>query len=158
MKQFPILLRAIILSALVVGAGFAQGSTSAKRILVYHDMEGLSGEDDSRQFSFRHKEQYAKGRELLTDDVNAVVAGLFDGGATLVHVVDAHGSGNPDPDVLLDKLDPRAHMVFREKPFRQYVDIVEPNVYDGIVCVGMHAKTCSGGLPLIPSRWAWISS
>ena len=135
---------AVVLICLCLAAALASAQ-SGKRFLVYHDMEGLSGEDDWRQFNFRHKEQYAKGRELLTADINAVIAGLFDGGATVVHVVDAHGSGNPEPDVLLEKLDRRASMVFRDKPFRQYVDIVEPNTYDGIICVGMHAKTGSGG-------------
>jgi D-amino peptidase len=115
------------------------------RILIYHDMEGLAGEDDFRQFNFSHPEQYAKGRELLTADVNAVIDGLFQGGAGVVNVVDAHGSGNPDPDILLDKLDPRAKMLSRDQPFRQYVDIVEPNTFDAVVCVGMHAKTGSGG-------------
>ena len=73
------------------------------RVLIYHDMEGLSGQDDPRSFEFG-KEEYAGGRELLTADVNAVIAGLFDGGADEVHVVDGHGSGNPEPDLLLDRL------------------------------------------------------
>lgn len=115
------------------------------RILIYHDMEGLSGEDDWRMFSFSHPEQYNKGRELLTADINAVVEGLYLGGAGVVNVVDAHGSGNPDTDVILEKLDARAKMVERDAPFRQYVDIVAPNTYDAIVCVGMHAKTGSAG-------------
>ncbi len=123
----------------------AQEVNKKPRILIYHDMEGLSGEDDWRMFSFSHPEQYAKGRELLTADVNAVIEGLFRGGAGLVQVVDAHGSGNPEPDVILEKLDKRASMVSRDASFRQYVDIVEPNVYDAVVCVGMHAKTGSGG-------------
>lgn len=123
----------------------AQEAKQKPRILIYHDMEGLSGEDDWRMFSFAHPEQYTKGRELLTADVNAVVEGLFRGGAGLVQVVDAHGSGNPEPDVILEKLDKRASMLSRDAPFRQYVDIVEPNVYDAIVCVGMHSKTGSGG-------------
>ena len=123
----------------------AQESTQKPRILIYHDMEGLSGEDDWRMFSYSHPEQYKVGRELLTADVNAVVGGLFEGGAGTVHVVDAHGSGNQEPDLLLDKLDKRASMVSRDQPFRQYVDMVEPNVYDAVVCVGMHAKTGSGG-------------
>ena len=120
-------------------------NTNKPRVLIYHDMEGLSGEDDWRMFSFSHPEQYTKGRELLTADINAVIEGLFQGGAGWVQVVDAHGSGNPDPDVLLDKLDKRASMFSRDVSFRQYVDIVEPNTFDAIVCVGMHAKTGSGG-------------
>ena len=128
-----------------VNVNLLNAQQAKPRILIYHDMEGLSGEDDWRMFNFSHPEQYAKGRELLTADVNAVVDGLFLGGAGVVRVVDAHGSGNPGPDILLDKLDPRASMVSRDTPFRQYVDIVEPNTYDAIVCVGMHAKTGSGG-------------
>lgn len=115
------------------------------RVLVLHDMEGLAGQDDARMFRFSHPEHYARGRALLTADVNAVIAGLFDGGAGDVHVVDGHGSGNADPDLLLDQLDARATLVTRDEAFRQYVDLVEPGVYDAVAAVGMHAKTGSGG-------------
>jgi D-amino peptidase len=108
-------------------------------------MEGLSGQDDPRTFDFDHKDRYAEGREHLVLDVNSVIAGLFAGGAGEVHVVDGHGSGNPEPDLLLDRLDSRARMVFRDRPFRQYVDLVEPGVYDAVAVVGMHAKTGSRG-------------
>jgi D-amino peptidase len=115
------------------------------RVLVLHDMEGLSGQDDPRTFDFDHPDRYAEGREHLVGDVNSVIAGLFAGGAAEVHVVDGHGSGNPEPDLLLDRLYSRAQMVFRDKPFRQYVDLVEPGVYDAVAVVGMHAKTGSRG-------------
>jgi len=117
----------------------------AVRVLVYHDMEGIAGQNDPTTYRFNHPESYPKGQQMLVADINAVVAGLFDGGATQVDVVDAHGSGNPEPDVLAAKLDPRAKQVFRDKPFRQYVDLVEPNVYDAVVAVAMHAKTGSRG-------------
>jgi D-amino peptidase len=141
-------LAAAVGTALLSSCAAASAATeraSELRILVYHDMEGLSGQDDWRTFSFRHPEHYARGRELLVGDVNAVVDGLLAGGATLVHVVDAHGSGNPDPDIPDGALDPRATQVFRDRPFRQYVDLVERGVYDGIAVVGMHAKSGSGG-------------
>ena len=115
------------------------------RVLVLHDMEGLSGQDDPRTFDFDHPDRYAEGRENLVGDVNSVIVGLFAGGAAEVHVVDGHGSGNPEPDLLLDRLYSRAQMVFRDKPFRQYVDLVEPGVYDAVAVVGMHAKTGSRG-------------
>ena len=51
------------------------------RVLVYHDMEGLTGQSDPNTFRFTHPERYALGRTYLTGDVNAVVAGLFEGGA-----------------------------------------------------------------------------
>jgi D-amino peptidase len=123
----------------------ADAQARALRVLVYHDMEGLSGQDDWHTFDFDFPEAYAKGRRLLVADLNAVIAGLYDGGATQVDVVDAHGSGNPEPDVPPGALDPRARQVFRDTRFRQYVDLVAPDAYDAIVCVGMHAKTGSRG-------------
>ena len=100
-------------------AGPSNRRDRAARVLVYHDMEGLSGQSDWRTFSFAYPERYKEGRELLIADVNAVIDGLFAGGATEVHLVDAHGSGNPDPDVPADRLDKRAKQVLRDQPFRQ---------------------------------------
>lgn len=115
------------------------------RVLVYHDMEGLTGQSDPNTFRFSHPDRYALGRQYLTGDVNAVVAGLFDGGADEVHVVDGHGSGNPEPDLLLDELDDRVELVSRDEVFDAYVDLTRAGVYDAIAVVGMHAKTGSGG-------------
>ena len=108
-------------------------------------MEGLAGQDDWRTFLFSHPEKYPEGQKMLAADLNAVIDGLFAGGATQVDVVDAHGSGNPEPDVRRDLLDPRAKQVFRDKPFDPYVDLTEPNTYDAVVAVAMHAKTGSHG-------------
>lgn len=114
--------------------------------MVYYDMEGLSGQDDPDTFRYSKPAAYRLGRQLLTDDVNAVIDGLFAGGALLVDVVDAHGSGNwSEPDILLDRMDPRATAVFRDEAFRPYVDLVEPDLYDAVVVVGMHASTGRGG-------------
>lgn len=115
------------------------------RVLVMHDMEGLSGQSDPLTFSYANHDNYPIGRELLIGDVNAVIDGLFAGGATSVDVVDGHGSGNPEPDVVAAQLDPRAHQIIRDQPFRQYVDLVEPRAYDAVAVVGMHAKTGSRG-------------
>lgn len=114
------------------------------RVLVLHDMEGLSGQSDPRTFSFGEKE-YAKGQELLAGDVNAVIEGLYAGGATEAFVVDGHGSGNPDPDVRADLLDKRAKQVLRDSTFDAYFDLVLPKAYDAVAVVGMHAKTGSRG-------------
>lgn len=123
----------------------AQDTDGVIRVLVYHDMEGLTGQSDPNTFRFAHLERYAVGRTYLTGDVNAVVAGLFEGGADEVHIVDGHGSGNPQPDLLLDELDERAQLVSRDELFDAYVDLTEAGVYDAVAVVGMHAKTGSGG-------------
>lgn len=114
------------------------------RVLVLHDMEGLSGQNDWKSFDYGRPE-YPHGQELLVADINAVVDGLFAGGATEVHIVDGHGSGNPEPDVRADLLDPRASQVLRDEPFDTYFDMPESSMYDAVVVVGMHAKTGSGG-------------
>ncbi len=115
------------------------------KILLLFDMEGVSGQNDLRSLSYSYKEYYEPVRELLTKDVNAVVDGLFAGGADEVHIVDGHGSGNREPDILLDKLDKRAQMVVRDEPFSAYMDLVEKDAFDAVALVAMHSKTGGGG-------------
>jgi D-amino peptidase len=119
-------------------------TTDGIRVLVLHDMEGLSGQSNPQTFFFGTP-QYALGQTLLAADVNAVIEGLYQGGATEVHVVDGHGSGNPEPDVRRDLLDRRATQILRDSAFDAYVDLVAPRAYDAVAVVGMHAKTGSGG-------------
>lgn len=114
------------------------------RVLIIHDMEGLSGQDDPRSYSFRNPE-YASGQEMLAADVNAVVDGLFAGGATEVVIADGHGSGNPDPDLRTDLLDARATQIIRDDAFDTYFDLPESEELDAVAVVGMHSKTGSGG-------------
>ncbi len=114
------------------------------RVLIIHDMEGLSGQDDPSSFDFG-TELYPTGQELLAADINAVVDGLFAGGATEVLIADGHGSGNPDPDVRADLLDPRATQIIRDESFDTYFDLPESEEIDAVAVVGMHAKTGSGG-------------
>lgn len=141
---------ALVASAMTLGGSSTtraaeRAAGAPVRILVYHDMEGLAGQDDWRTFLFSHPEKYPEGQKMLAADLNAVIEGLFAGGATQVDVVDAHGSGNPEPDVRRDLLDRRAKQVIRDKPFDPYVDITEANTYDAVVAVAMHAKTGSRG-------------
>lgn len=135
----------IAFALLALAASMASAQTRPIRVLILHDMEGLSGEDDWRQFIFGYPEQYAVGRQLLTDDVNATIEGLIAGGATRIDVVDGHGSGNQEPDLLLDKLDKRSQMIYRDRPFDPYIDMQAPNTYDAVALVGMHAKPGSNG-------------
>jgi D-amino peptidase len=115
------------------------------RVLVYHDMEGLSGQDDPNTFRYSHPDRYAEGRAALMADLNAVIEGLVQGGADHVHVIDGHGSGNPEPDVVTAELHPAAEQVFRDEPFDAYTHLVEGSDYDAVAVVGMHAKTGSRG-------------
>ncbi len=112
-------------------------------VLIAYDMEGASGIDEWRMFDANFPE-YLRGREIMTDDVNAVIDGLFAGGATRVDVVDMHGSGSNAPDVVVEKLDPRARHVFKDESFWEF-DLVVADTFDAVVVVGMHCKSGSGG-------------
>lgn len=114
------------------------------RILILHDMEGLSGQSDPSSFNYGTP-LYPKGQEMLVGDINAVVDGLYQGGATEVLIVDGHGSGNPGPDVRRDLLDPRAKQILRAESFDGYFDTPNFEEFDGVAVVGMHAKTGSRG-------------
>ena len=114
------------------------------KILLCYDMEGIAGQNILTSIDFPRPE-YFEARELLTADVNAVIEGLAAGGADSIFVVDAHGSFNPEPDILLDKMDPRAQMLFKKEKFHPYVDLLYENSYDAVVAVAMHSKTGGGG-------------
>ena len=58
---------------------WAGASVRTPRVLIYRDMEGLSGQDDWRSFMYGYSE-YAQGQELLVSDLNAVIDGLFAAG------------------------------------------------------------------------------
>ena len=122
----------------------SQDTPERLRVLIIHDMEGLSGQDDPSTFFFG-TDLYPTGQKLLAADINAVVDGLYAGGATEVVIADGHGSGSPDPDLSTELLDPRATQIFRDEPFDTYFDLPESEEIDAVAVVGMHAKTGSRG-------------
>lgn len=113
------------------------------KVLVLYDMEGISGIVTARQVLFPQPE-YQAARANLTGDVNAAIAGLVAGGAGEIRVTDAHGSGNPEPDVLLDRLDKRASFLWKDHPFDPYMEAMDSS-FQAIVCIGMHARAGTDG-------------
>ena len=99
------------------------------------DMEGITGITTVRQCS-RGTDDYAWGRELMTDDASAAVAGACDAGTQKVVVSDSHADmGN----LLPHRLDQRAELVqgAPKVPFSMMTGIEE-----GFSCaafIGYHA-------------------
>jgi D-amino peptidase len=115
------------------------------KILVIYDMEGVSCVTHYEMLWVERPEEYAKGRECLTSDVNAAVRGLAAGGAGSIWIQDGHGSGNSkDPDLLVDKLDGHARFDFRDHDFDPYNTGIDASV-DAIVCMDMHARANTDG-------------
>src|SRR5215470_13283944 len=115
------------------------------KILIIYDMEGVSCVTHYEMLWVERPEEYAKGREFLTFDVNAAVRGLFAGGAGSVWIQDGHGSGNSkEPDLLVEKMDPRAKFDFRDRDFDPYNTGLDGSI-DAIVCIAMHARANTQG-------------
>ncbi len=70
------------------------------RVLIAVDMEGISGVVHGDHVKPGHFE-YARFREIMTEEVNAAIDGALDGGATSVVVTDGHGDGH---NILIEKL------------------------------------------------------
>jgi D-amino peptidase len=106
------------------------------RVLISADAEGVTGVTSTNELLFG-KPHYEFMRLMMTEDVNAAIAGAFDGGATEVIVNDAHWTMT---NVLIEKLDPRADFI---KGFQKHLCMVE-GVQDGadaVFFVGYHART-----------------
>ena len=111
------------------------------RILISADMEGATGVTCGADV-LPQTDQWQRFRALLTRDVNACVAGLFDGGATEVLVNEAHSSQR---NVLLEELDPRARMLTgRHKPLSMMQGI--DTGVDGVVFLGYHTGAGAEGV------------
>jgi D-amino peptidase len=144
-------LSTLALTTLLLGLASSGGDSpsrhpeaAAPKILVYYDLEGISGVTGARQVLFGQPE-YPASRQKLTDDVNAAIAGLKDGGAGEIVVTDAHGSGNDEePDVLVAKLDKRATFLFKDHPFDPYVESPDSS-FQAIISIGMHARARTPG-------------
>jgi len=74
------------------------------------DMEGVSGIRSFEEPQPEIPAKYEPARAFLCGDVNAAIAGAFDGGATEVIVRDGHASGF---NFHLEMMDPRAKYVGR---------------------------------------------
>lgn len=77
------------------------------RVWIGTDMEGIAGVID-REHTHREGREHDRARRWMTDEINAVVAGCFDGGATAVTVTDGHGTCR---NIIPEQLDARARLV-----------------------------------------------
>ena len=76
---------------------------SGLAVFISADMEGISGIIDI-EYTSPGKSDYGRARQLMTEDVNAAVAGAVAGGATSITVNDSHG---PMRNILIEELHPQ---------------------------------------------------
>ena len=107
------------------------------KVLIVNDIEGISGIDNVRQIQYGSKE-FEEGRIQVTEDVNAAIRGLRAGGATEIRVVDSHGSGGPNKNIIPEKLE-RDIVLFQEGPVYKRLKEAADKSIDAAVFVGFHA-------------------
>lgn len=117
------------------------------KILMMTDMEGVAGMLNHDDWVIPAGRYYEKGQRLLTEEVNAAIKGLCEGGATEILIVDGHGAGGIDPELL----DERA-MLTRGcgKPAWPWgLD----DSYAAMAVVGQHAKAGTPYSHMTHTQW-----
>ncbi len=105
------------------------------KILISADMEGISGvtrweETDPAQ------NEYGRFRKILTDEVNAAIAGAAEAGADEFVVADGHGDGT---NILVEDLDARARLNSGGASPLSMMQGVDPETA-GVLFIGYHAR------------------
>ncbi len=103
------------------------------KIYLMTDMEGVCGVQDYEGWALPSSPHFEKGRRLLTLEVNAAVDGFYSAGASSILVVDGHGAGGIDHEIL-----DRRTLLLRgfPGPYPMGLD----RGFDAMAWVGQHAK------------------
>jgi D-amino peptidase len=118
--------------SLLVTAGAGEG----RRIFIAVDMEGIAGVVSSDQLGPEGFE-YARFRELMTEEANAAIAAAREAGATSFVVADSHGNFE---NLLLEKLPADVEVVRGgPRPLGMMQGIGAG--FDGAIFIGYHAST-----------------
>lgn len=119
---------------LISTLGFAQQQDTLK-IYISADMEGVGGIGTAQMVSFDGKD-YALGRKLMTEEVNAVVRAIYEFGPAEIVVNDSHGDMQ---NLLHMELDSRVEYIQSNiKPLGMVQGL--DSSFDGVVFVGYHAR------------------
>jgi len=77
------------------------------KIFILGDLEGTAGVVDFRQQTYSDAKYYEQAKRLATLEVNALVEGVLEGGATEIWFLDGHGPGGIDYELM----HPEAQMI-----------------------------------------------
>ena len=111
-------------------------TSSAQKILISVDMEGVAGVVTSAQLGPSGFE-YQRFRRFMTDETIAAIDGAIEAGAKEIVVADSHGNGQ---NLLIEKL-PDNVMIIRSWPRRFGMAAGIDESFDGVMLIGYHAST-----------------
>lgn len=109
-----------------------------KEYLVAVDLEGIHGIVGEPYKTMTDSADYNLACVNAVKEVNAVVSGLFDGGADRVTVWDNHGMWR---NLDRAKIDPRVDYVNGDTPKKRgRIFFADEHSYNGMLCIGYHSK------------------
>jgi D-amino peptidase len=111
------------------------------RIYISSDIEGVAGVVHGEQGRPGNPE-YERARRLMTQEVNAAIAGAFEGGATEILVNDSHG---PMRNLLIEDLDPRVRLISGKPKPVSMMEGLDAGAA-GVFALGYHARAGSHGI------------
>ncbi len=130
----------LLLLIIWVGLIVPANAQSEVKIFISVDMEGIGGIGTPKMVSGSGKD-YATGRQLMTDEVNAVVAAIYEQGPAEILVNDSHGDMQ---NLLHTQLDPRVrYLQSNIKPLGMVQGLDES--FDAVIFIGYHAKAGTEG-------------
>lgn len=134
MRLLSSVLALVVMSVWPAGPVSMHGQQPVK-VFISVDMEGIGGIGTSAMTSASGKD-YATGRRLMTDEVNAVVAAVFAHGPAEVVVNDSHGDMQ---NLLHTELDPRVTYIQGAiKPYGMVEGLDDS--FDAAVFIGYHSR------------------
>jgi D-amino peptidase len=123
-------------TVLIVTLSFAIrcGAQSAKKIFMITDMEGVDGIFDTELQCLPYQSpRWQESHKLLTEEVNAAVDGLLEGGATDVVVWDGHDSSR---SLSVIDIHPKARLL-AGAPISPTLEL--DSSYSAVIFIGQHA-------------------
>lgn len=111
------------------------------KLFISADMEGITGLVDA-SFVDSSKHNYARGQEMMTQEVNHVIETSLNNGCREVIVNDSHSKMN---NLLIEKLHPEAQLISGDvKPFSMVQGLDDS--FAAAVFIGYHARASSKGV------------
>ncbi len=126
---------ALIVMTLIFVAGLQLAQKTGPKVFISVDMEGIWGVVHGSQTSSEGRD-YGAARRWMAEDVNAVIAGLLEAGATEIVVNDSHGSMR---NILAQDLNPKASLISGSPKPLSMMQGIDAS-FDACIFVGYHAR------------------
>ena len=117
------------------------------KIMIMTDMEGCAGILNHDDWVTPEGRYYEQGKRFLSEEVNAAIAGFFEAGADEIVVVDGHGHGGIDPELL----DERA--LLSRGCFMPAWPWGMDKTFDALAFAGQHAKAGTPNSHITHTGW-----